>query len=49
MIRLREGPILLCTFTDQRRDWDNIQLITSKNHYAFNLAWLKVLPVPTTK
>ena len=120
MIRLREGPILLCTFTDQRRDWDKrmgmkfksadgseftgygifaalsfdegktwpqrrlitpggkprevpsidrgiaelsdtmsesaaylaccqsrdgmIQLITSKNHYAFNFAWLKSLP-----
>jgi formylglycine-generating enzyme required for sulfatase activity len=125
MIRLREGPILLCTFTDQRRDWDkrqgmkfkdsaggefsgygmfatlsfddgktwpvrrlitpggpertinsidrsqvpqsdtitesaaylaccqtrdgNIQLITSKNHYTFNLAWLKSLPEPVKK
>ncbi|MGC3966634.1 MAG: sialidase family protein, partial [Pirellulales bacterium] len=125
MIRLREGPILLCTFTDQRRDWGkrkgmtfkdsaggeftgygmfatlsfdegktwpvrrlitpggpartintidrgeaelsdtmsesaayiaccqtrdgNIQLITSKNHYAFNLAWLKALPEPVKK
>lgn len=27
----------------QTRD-DNIQLITSKNHYVFNLAWLKALP-----
>jgi len=121
MIRLREGPILLCSFTDQWRDWKkrrgmsfkalgekeftgygmfaamsfdegktwpvrrlitpggaaerkvngidrveftmsdtmaepcgylamtqtrdgNIQLITSKNHYVFNLAWLKALP-----
>lgn len=117
MIRLREGPILLCSFTDQWRDWanrkglvfrddkgreftgyglfaalsfddgktwpvrrlitpggnertvngldrvqfplsdtmaepcgylaltqsrdGNIQLVTSKNHYVFNLAWLK--------
>jgi len=119
MIRLKEGGILLCSFTDQWRDWKNrkgmsfksksgeftgygmfaavsfdegktwpvrrlitpggeeqsvngidrvmfalsdtmaepcgylsaaqtrdgnIQLITSKNHYAFNLAWLKALP-----
>jgi len=119
MIRLREGGILLCSFTDQWRDWKNkkgmtfrskngeftgfgmfaavsfdegktwpvrklitpggkeqsvnmidrgvcvlsdtvaepcgylaatqtrdgnIQLITSKNHYVFNLAWLKELP-----
>lgn len=120
LIRLQEGPLLLCSFTDQRRDWDkrvgmkfqasdgssftgyglfaalsfdegrtwpmkrlitpgglprkapsidrgeftisdtmaesggylsatqtrtgNIQLITSKNHYVFNLAWLKQLP-----
>lgn len=120
MIRLQEGGILLCSFTDQWRDWKNrqgmtfkaadgreftgfgmfaavsfdegktwpvrrlvtpggkvrsiniidrvmhtvsdtmaepcgylastqtrdgmIQLITSKNHYAFNLAWLKQLP-----
>jgi formylglycine-generating enzyme required for sulfatase activity len=120
MIRLREGPILLCTFTDQWRDWKkrkglsfqaaggaeftgygafaalsfdegktwpvrklitpggkprtvnaidrvdftlgdktaepcgylaatqtrdgNVQLITSKNHYVFNLAWLRTLP-----
>jgi len=22
----------------------NIQLITSRNHYVFNLAWLKALP-----
>ncbi len=27
----------------QTRD-GNIQLITSKNHYVFNLAWLKELP-----
>lgn len=120
MLRLREGGILLCSFTDQWRDWKtrkgmafqaeggrqftgcgifaavsfdegktwpvrrlltpggperrvngidrvmftlsgtqaepcgylaatqtrdgNIQLITSKNHYVFNLAWLKQLP-----
>jgi formylglycine-generating enzyme required for sulfatase activity len=120
MIRLREGPILLCTFTDQWRDWKsrkglsfktaagaefagyglfaalsfdegktwpvrrlvtpggrprsvsmidrgeftlsdsmaepcgylaatqtrdgNVQLITSKNHYVFNLVWLRALP-----
>ena len=120
MIRLREGPILLCSFTDQWRDWKgrkglafkakdgstftgyglfaalslddgktwpvrrlvtpggaerqvngidrlmfamsgtmaepcgyldltqtrdgSVQLITSRNHYAFNLAWLKALP-----
>lgn len=28
----------------QTRD-GNIQLVTSKNHYVFNLAWLKALPV----
>jgi len=120
LMRLREGPLLLCSFTDQWRDWKkrkgmtfkksdgteftgyglfaalsfddgktwpvrklvtpggaartvngidrgeftlsdtmaepcgylaavqtrdgSIQLITSKNHYAFNLAWLKKLP-----
>lgn len=120
MIRLREGPILFCSFTDQWRDWKNrkgmsfqakggstftgfglfaalsfddgktwpvkrlvtpggaerqvngidrlmfalsdtmaepcgyldltqtrdgnVQLITSRNHYAFNLAWLQALP-----
>ena len=125
MIRLREGPILLCTFTDQWRDWKsrkglsfkaaggaefigfgllaalsydegktwpvrrlvtpggkprsvsmidrgeftlsdtmaepcgylaatqtrdgNVQLITSKNHYVFNLAWLKSLPTMQAK
>ena len=27
----------------QTRD-GNIQLISSKNHYVFNLAWLKALP-----
>ncbi len=27
----------------QARD-GNVQLITSKNHYVFNLAWLKALP-----
>jgi len=27
----------------QTRD-GNIQLITSKNHYVFNLAWVKELP-----
>jgi len=125
MIRLREGPILLCSFTDQWRDWKkrkglsfkaangveftgyglfaalsfdegrtwpvrklltpggkartvsmvdrseftlsdtlsepcgylaatqtrdgNVQLITSKNHYVFNLAWLKALPTAPGK
>lgn len=120
LMRLREGPLLLCSFTDQRRDWKtrkgmtfkradgteftgygmfaalsfddgqtwpirklitpggpertapsidrseftisdtmaesggylaatqtrdgNIQLVSSKNHYVFNLAWLKQLP-----
>jgi hypothetical protein len=123
MIRLKEGPILLCSFTDQWREWKNrkglvfksaggdytgyglfaavsydegktwpdrrlitpggperkwimkertpflisdtlaeatgylaatqsrdgnIQLVTSRNHYAFNLAWIKALP-PTPK
>jgi hypothetical protein len=106
MIRLKEGPILLCSFTDQHRTpfkerkgmsfkstnstytgqglfaaisydegktWPdrrllapeggkiadsygylaltqsrdgNIQLITSQNHYTFNLAWVKALPPP---
>jgi hypothetical protein len=122
LMRLNEGPLLLCSFTDQRRDWKkrkgmtfkradgteftgyglfaalsfddgqtwpmrklitpggpertlpsidrseftlsdtmaesagylaaiqtrdgNIQLISSKNHYIFNLAWLKQLPAP---
>jgi formylglycine-generating enzyme required for sulfatase activity len=121
LIRLREGPLLLCSYTDQRRDWDkrvgmtfkaadetefkgfglfaaisfddgktwpskrlitpggkaheapsidrgmftisdtmaesagylsatqtrdgNVQLISSKNHYVFNLAWLKQAPL----
>jgi formylglycine-generating enzyme required for sulfatase activity len=103
MLRLKEGPIVLCSFTDQWREWKNrkglvfkstdgdytgyglfaavsydegqtwpdrrllapegktiadgygylaatqtrdgrIQLITSQNHYAFNLAWIKALP-----
>jgi sulfatase modifying factor 1 len=103
MLRLKEGPIVLCSFTDQWRDWKNrkglvfkstdgdytgfglfaavsydegqtwpdrrlvapvgkttadgygylaatqtrdgrIQLITSKDHYIFNLAWIKHLP-----
>ncbi|MFM8338241.1 MAG: SUMF1/EgtB/PvdO family nonheme iron enzyme [Opitutaceae bacterium] len=119
MLRLREGPILLCSFTDQWREWKNrkgltfkstggeftgyglfaavsydegrtwpdrrlltpggperaaapgthvkfqlsdtlaeptgylaitqsrdgrIQLVTSQNHYVFNLAWVKALP-----
>jgi formylglycine-generating enzyme required for sulfatase activity len=106
MLRLKEGPIVLCSFTDQWREWKNrkgltfksaagdytgyglfaavsydegktwparrllapegkntadgygylaatqsrdgnIQLITSQNHYAFNLAWIKTLaPAP---
>jgi sulfatase modifying factor 1 len=121
LMRLREGPLLFCTFTDQQRDWKkrrglpfkdsageeftgfglfaalsfdegktwpvrklitpggpermangidrsqfvlsstmaepqgylaatqtrdgNIQLITSRNHYAFNLAWIKAAPL----
>jgi Neuraminidase (sialidase) len=103
MIRLKEGAIVLCSFTDQWREWKNrkgmtfkssggdytgyglyaavsydegktwpdrrliapegqklaegygylamtqsrdgnMQLVTSKNHYVFNLAWLKALP-----
>ena len=104
MLRLKEGPIVLCSFTDQARTpfkerqgltfkstsgnytgyglyaavsydegktWPNrrliapegkttadsngylaitqtrdgrIQLITSKDHYAFNLAWIKAVP-----
>jgi hypothetical protein len=104
MLRLKEGPIVLCSFTDQARTPKNerigltfksvggdyigiglyaavsydegktwphrrliapegktiadingylavtqtrdgrIQLITSKDHYAFNLAWIKQLP-----
>jgi sulfatase modifying factor 1 len=104
MLRLKEGPIVLCSFTDQWRTpfkerqgmtfksttgiytgyglyaavsyddgktWSDrrllapegktnadgygylaatqtrdgcIQLITSQNHYAFNLAWLKQIP-----
>lgn len=108
MLRLKEGPIVLCSFTDQARTpkdqrqgltfkttggtytgiglyaavsydegktWPDrrliapegkttadingylaitqtrdgrIQLITSKDHYAFNLAWIKQLP-PTPK
>jgi formylglycine-generating enzyme required for sulfatase activity len=103
MLRLKEGPIVLCSFTDQWRNWKNrqglrfraregdytgyglfaavsydegktwpdrrllapsgktiadgygylaitqtrdgrIQLITSKDHYAFNLDWIKALP-----
>jgi sulfatase modifying factor 1 len=119
MLRLREGPILLCSFTDQWREWKNrkgltfksaggeftgyglfaavsydegrtwpdrrlltpggperaaapgthvkfqmsdtlaeptgylaitqsrdgrVQLVTSQNHYVFNLAWVKALP-----
>ena len=103
MLRLKEGPVVLCTFTDQWREWKNrnglvfkstggdytgyglfaavsydegqtwpdrrilapegktiadgygylaitqtrdhrIQLITSKDHYIFNLAWIKQLP-----
>ena len=121
-MRIKEGPLLLCSFTDQRRDWNkrkgmtfkaangseftgyglfaalsfddgktwpqrrlvttggpartlpsidrseftmsdtmaeacgylaalqsrdgNIQLISSKQHYVFNLAWLKIFPPP---
>lgn len=125
LMRLREGPILLCSFTDEQRYWPRrkgmkfkaadgseftgygmfaavsfddgktwpvqklltpggpertlpsvdhrefvlsattseaaaylaacqtrdglIQLVSSKNHYVFNLAWLKELPSPPTK
>jgi hypothetical protein len=110
MIRLKEGPILLCSFTDEARTpfkerkgltfkstggdytgtglftavsydegktWPDrrliappdgkatadisgylaitqtrdgrIQLITSKDHYAFNLAWIKALPAAPKK
>jgi len=103
MLRLKEGPIVLCSYTDQWREWKNrrgltfrsndgeytgyglfaavsyddgktwpdrrllapvgksiadgygylaatqtrdgrIQLITSQNHYVFNLAWVKQSP-----
>ncbi|MGV2335145.1 MAG UNVERIFIED_CONTAM: glycoside hydrolase [Planctomycetaceae bacterium] len=103
MLRLKEGPLVLCSFTDQWREWKNrkglvfqstggeyigyglfaavsydegktwpdrrllvpegksvadgygylaatqtqdgrIQLITSKDHYIFNLAWIKQRP-----
>ncbi|MFM7112661.1 MAG: sialidase family protein, partial [Planctomycetota bacterium] len=103
MLRLKEGPIMLCSFTDQWREWKDraglrfsgtggeytgfglfaavsldegktwphrrllapagkpiadgygylaatqtrdgrIQLITSQNHYSFNLAWIRELP-----
>ncbi len=109
MLRLKEGPIVLCSFTDQARTPKNerkgltfksttgdytgtglyaavsydegktwpdrrliapegkttadiggylaatqtrdgcIQLITSKDHYAFNLAWIKALPTAPKK
>jgi formylglycine-generating enzyme required for sulfatase activity len=109
MLRLKEGPIVLCSFTDQARTpkdqrqglafkstsgnytgtglyaavsydegktWPDrrliapegktiadtngylaitqtrdgrIQLITSKNHYAFNLAWIKAMPTVAKK
>jgi Neuraminidase (sialidase) len=125
LIRLREGPLLLCSYTDQARDWKQrqglpfkaidgsqftgyglfaavsfddgrtwparrlitpgarqrteptidagtfilsetmaepsgylaatqsrdglVQLLSSKNHYVFNLAWLKSLPPPPEK
>ena len=32
----------------QTRD-GNVQLISSKNHYVFNLAWLKTLPAAPRK
>jgi formylglycine-generating enzyme required for sulfatase activity len=38
------GYLSIC----QTRD-DLIQLISSKNHYVFNLAWLKALPVAPAK
>ena len=108
MLRLKEGPIVLCSFTDQWRNWKNrqglrfrsndgdytgyglfaavsydegktwpdrrllapsgktiadgygylaitqtrdgrIQLITSKDHYVFNLDWIKALPAAPKK
>jgi hypothetical protein len=109
MLRLKEGPIVLCSFTDQARTPKNerigltfkstggdytgyglyaavsydegktwpdrrliaaegkttadiggylaatqtrdgrIQLITSKDHYVFNLAWIKALPTAPKK
>ena len=109
MLRLKEGPIVLCSFTDQARTpkdqrqgltfkstggdytgtglyaavsydegktWPDrrliapegkttadingylaitqtrdgrIQLITSKDHYAFNLAWVKAVPFAPKK
>jgi Neuraminidase (sialidase) len=108
LLRLREGPLLLCSFTDQWRDWKNrkglvfkstageyngyglfaavsydegktwrdrrllapegkntadgygylastqtrdgrIHLITSKDHYVFNIAWITALPRAPTK
>lgn len=124
LLRLKEGPIVLCSFTDQWRNWrnrkglafkstggdftgyglyaavsyndgktwpdrrlitpggperkwitkertpflisdtlaeptsylaatqtsdGNIQLLTSRNHYVFNLAWIKVLPAAPKK
>lgn len=34
-----------CGYLAATQTWDgNIQLITSKNHYVFNAAWLKTLP-----
>ena len=32
----------------QTRD-DRVQLLTSRNHYVFNLAWLKERPSPKSK
>jgi formylglycine-generating enzyme required for sulfatase activity len=108
MIRLHEGPIVLCSFTDQWREWKNrkgmtfksrdgdytgyglyaavsydegktwpdrrliapegkkvadgygylamtqsrdgkIQLVTSQNHYDFNLEWIRQKPVARVK
>ncbi len=108
MLRLKEGPIVLCSFTDQWREWKNrkgllfkstgsdyvgyglfaavsydegktwrdrrllapegkntadgygylastqtrdgrIHLITSKDHYVFNIAWITALPRAPTK
>jgi formylglycine-generating enzyme len=108
LLRLKEGPIVLCSFTDEWRNWKNrkglvfksssgdytgyglfaavsydegqtwpdrrllapedkpiadgygylaltqtrdgrLQLLTSKNHYVFNLAWVKAQPPGTKK
>ena len=34
------------TATQTRDDHIQIQVLSSRNHYAFNLAWLKEVPKP---